>query len=127
MATTSLWQTAPRGLFQYDTTGALRLVSRRASRRWVFSNRIGGCLTRRFLAAEEGLASTPSDVSGEVRSADSNLPEGQRGRGGQGRQGGRGEIGLRVLNAASRCDARNTTGRRPCREAIPAACGVRST
>src|SRR5215470_9864833 len=74
MATTSLWQTAPRGLFQYDTTGALRVVSRRASRRWVFSNRIGGCLTRRFLAV--GLASTPSDVSGEVRLVDSNEPLG---------------------------------------------------
>src|SRR5215468_9405175 len=85
MATTSLWRTAPRGLFQYDTTGALRVVSRRASRRWVFSNRIGGCLTRRFLAAEEGLASTPSDVSGEVRSADSNWPRraGKAGRAGR--------------------------------------------
>src|SRR6516164_2672119 len=93
MATTSLWQTAPRGLFQYDTTGALRVVSRRASRRWVFSNRIGGCLTRRFLAAEEGLASTPSDVSGEVRSADSNeLLGSEAGRPGKAGRAGRDRI-----------------------------------
>src|SRR5262249_14084351 len=98
MATTSLWQTAPRGLFQYDTTDAPRVVSRRASRRWVFSNRIGGCLTRRFLDVEEGLASTPSDVSGEVRLVDSNEPLGAE-AGRAGRVGKAGKAGRRTASA----------------------------
>src|SRR6185369_647923 len=73
MATTSLWHTAPRGLFQYEITGAPRVAESRVIRRWVLSNRIGGCLTRRFFGCE-GLASTPSHVSGDVPSPDSARP-----------------------------------------------------
>src|SRR4051794_15855772 len=39
---TSLWQTKPRGLFQYDTTGASRWAVSLRRTAWVSSNLMGG-------------------------------------------------------------------------------------
>src|SRR5215831_12677108 len=69
IATTSLWQTLPRGLFQYEITGAPSSLLSCVSRRWVLSNRIGGCLIRRRLA----LASTACQLSGSSPTASRRL------------------------------------------------------